>query len=146
LPSDDLPPGMSNFFRALAFADIPPELIQWADSFERNHSRRPSKEDIPRDLIRFLPKPNRKGRPRCDTQRMQKAARAWSAEILRQSYEARRNGIAIGKLAGFTNCFGFDQNSLQGDRPSALALEKLAEETGKSENYLLDILFPDRKK
>lgn len=145
MPSDILPPGMSDFFRLLAFADIPLELIQWADSFERDHSRRPKKEDIPRGLIRLLPKPGRKGRPRCDTQKMRKAARAWEAEVMRQSYEARRDGIAIGRLAGFTKCFGFDQANLQSDRPSALALAKLAEETGKSENYLLDILFPERR-
>ena len=134
------------FIRKLAFAAIPPDLIAWADSFESKHGRRPREEDLPKEMLALLPKPGRKGRPRSDTQRMLKVARAWESEIFRSSYEVRREGISTGREAGFNSCFGFSQVDMRGDRPSELALEKLSDETGKSPEYLRDVLFPRRNK
>lgn len=136
----DFPPGMDDFFRKLAFARIPPEATRWVDEYERKHGRPPALADLPRRIRALLPKEGRRGRPRCDTARLEAAARAWDGAVFRGSYETRRDIIAtFGKLAGF-ECFGFSQADIQNDRPSALALEKLSGETDLSESRLADLI------
>lgn len=144
----EFPEGIDLFLRSLAFANIPPEVKTWVDEFEKKHNRKASVSDLPVAMRKLLPTSDKpKGRPRCDTQLMRNAAKAWEKESLMASYETRRETIShLGKTGAVETCFGFDQVSMAGDRPSTLALEKLAEESGKSENYLLDLLFPRRKK
>ena len=144
----DFPEVVDRFLRSLAFANIPPEVKNWVDKFEQKHQRKASVSDLPVTLKKLLPTADKpKGRPRCDTQIMRNAAKAWEKEALMASYETRRETIShLGKTGAVETCFGFDQTSMAGDRPSSLALEKLSEESGKSENYLLDLLFPRRKK
>lgn len=137
---------MDGFFRTLAFADIPPDVRDWVFRFEADKGRKPRREELPANLREMLPKSGR-GRPRCDTQKVRNAARAWQAQILRESYELRRETIAaLGKSGAVNTCFGFNRESIAQDRPSALAYEKLSEETGKSVDCIKDLIFPRRKK
>lgn len=136
----DFPPGMDDFFRRLAFAGIPPEATRWVAEYERKHGRPPALADFPRHIRALFPKEGRRGRPRCDTARLEAAARAWKGAVFRGSYKTRRDTIkAFGKLAGI-ECFGFTREDFQGDRPSALALEKLSGETDLSESRLADLI------
>lgn len=137
----DFPEPMRAFFRRLAGADYPPELMKWIDTFEAKHGRKPKIVDIPRSLRSLIPGDTKKGgRPRLDTKRWRDARAAWTAEVLKGSYEARRDGIAMGKECGFVSCFGYSQFDMNGDRPSSLAIEKLSEETGLSESRLADLM------
>lgn len=137
----DFPPDVDDFFRKLAFAEIPPEATRWIENYERKHGRPPALDDLPRHIRALLPKEGgRQGRPRCDTARLEAAARAWKGAVFRGSYETRRDIIGtFGRLAGF-ECFGFSQTDIQNDRPSALALEKLSGETDLSESRLADLI------
>lgn len=136
----DFPPGMDDFFRRLAFAGIPPEAMRWVDEYERKNGRPPALADLPRRIRSLLPNDGRRGRPRCDTAKLEAAARAWKGAVFRGSYETRRDIIGtFGKLAGF-ECFGFSREDIQDDRPSALALEKLSGETDLSESRLADLI------
>ncbi len=137
----DFPEPMRAFFRRLAFADIPPVLIGWVGSFEARHGRKPRKEEIPPRFRGLLPSDTKRGgRPRLDTKRWRDARVAWVAEVFRGSYEARRDGIQIGREAGFSSCFGFSPEDMNGDSPSSLALEKLSEETTLSPSRLADLM------
>lgn len=142
----DYPPAMNHFFKTLAFAHIPPKVHDWVNSFESKHGHLPKLEEVPEGLRELIPESGKpKGRPRCDTLRLRSAARAWEAELFRGSYETRREWIAIGKEAGLSSCFGFNQEDMSSDTPSSPALVKLSEETGKSEEYLRDIIYPRKK-
>lgn len=143
----DYPEAVRAFFRRIAFADISPELHEWADLFEERHGRRPRRNEVPARLRKLLPSDDRRGgRPRLDTKRWRDARAAWTAEIFRESYEMRRDGIRIGREAGFSSCFGFSPEDMDGDSPSSLALERLAGETGLSPSRLADLIGHRRKK
>lgn len=144
----DYPEPVRAFFRRLAWADVPPELIEWVERFESKHSRKPKLHEIPKRLRLLIPGDRKAGgRPRIDTKRWRDAAAAWTAAVFRESYEARRDTISFFKRAGgFKSLFGFSIADVRGDRPSSLALEKLAEEAGLSRSRLADIMGHRRKK
>lgn len=141
----DYPDLLRNFFRRLAAADFPPELLAWIDDFEAKHGRKPAESDLPRRLRPLIPSNKPNGRPRADTRRWQAARRAWTAAVLKGSYETRRDVIAnMGEA--LSNAFGYSQASIQGDRPSSLAIEKLTEETGLSKSRLADLMGHRKRK
>lgn len=126
-------------------------LSRWSTAFQVIYDGAPVEADFP-EPVRFFFQvlasvKKGRGRPRCDQRKLLAARNAWETEVFRTSYKTRKDTIAfLGRKEGVSSCFGFDKASMKNDRPSALAIEKIADETGKSENYILDILFPRRHK
>lgn len=135
----DFPEPVRVFFRRLAAADFPPELLEWIEKFQVRHDRKPGTSDIPRRLRHLIPSDKPNGRPRADTRRWLAARRAWQAAIFSGSYEMRRDLIAnVGEY--MTSTFGFTPDDVRGERPHLLALEKMTEETGLSVSRLQDLM------
>lgn len=141
----DFPEPLRAFFRRLAAADFPPELLDWLESFRTKHGRIPATSDVPRKLRALMPTGKHSGRPRCDTQRWQAARRAWQAALWTESYEECRETIDyLGEELNRT--FGFTQEDVRGARPHELALEKLSNETKLSPSRLQDIMGHRKRK
>lgn len=150
LPAD-FPLLVWRFLRRVAFADIPQdpqEAIDWADGFEQMHGRRPRRQDLPAHIRDMIPvDAKRGGRPRSDTKRWRDIAAAWLCERYRDTYESNRDAIADAKAMGASRALGFSALELASDRPSGLALQKLADESGLSGSRLQDVMgYRKRKK
>jgi hypothetical protein len=144
----DFPSLVEGFLRRIAFADIPQEAIDWADEFEQMHGRRPRRQDLPAHIRDMIPvDAKRGGRPRSDTKRWRDIAAAWLRERYRDTYESNRDAIADAKAMGAGRALGFSALELASDRPSGLALQKLADESGLSGSRLQDVMgYRKRKK
>jgi hypothetical protein len=147
----DYPEPVWAFLRRLAFADVPPKLLEWVGRFEARRGRKPTEKEIPSYLRDLLPSDTKKGgRPRLDTKRWREARSAWIAASYQESYETRREILAFArkrKINPFNLCFGFPRMEIRGSyRPAELALQLLTKETGLSASRLADMMGHRRKK
>lgn len=126
-------------------------LQTWLRLFESAYGGAPKMVDFPgpvRGFFESIGKVKKKrGRPRCDQQQLLKARNAWEARSSKTSYEMMLPIIKLfGRQDGTSNCFGFDKETMNRESPSSLAIAKIADEMGVSEDYMRTLLFPSKRK
>lgn len=120
--------------RALGSAEAPPQpgelqhyLGEWLTAFGVVHKRKPGIEEYPAVVSEFLiiighVKPKR-GRPRCDEQRLLAARRAWDSGCYSEAYSLWHG---LFRHLGWIKGSSFD-GYIKGDQPSESALGVVAD-------------------
>lgn len=129
----DYPPEVAEFLRRICASDIAPEALEWGDRFEARRGRRPRRSEVPKRILAMVPTtPEGGGRPRLDTVRWRKVAAAWTAHQMREAYHINLEMIREARFVGVGGVLGLSVEDIQSDTPTALALQKTAEEFGVS--------------
>lgn len=125
--------------KALADPPTPAELAhkgaQWAAIFQVVHGGPPVEADYPEPLREFFRKllsiTPKRGRPRCDEQKLLAARRAWTQLAYKTMLDAQTELLAIAKEnGGISKAFGWPAATIKRRKPEQLALENLSELTG----------------
>lgn len=142
----DFPLAVDGFFRRIAFCNLPEPFHRFVDGFVAEHARRPSTDELPDDLrclADMLGRPMR--RPRCDTKPLRDAARAWRDFSKLYLFEANREMYAfLGRLEG-VRVTDFTREDFATNKPSELAVAKLARALNIGEHHVRDRLKAARE-
>lgn len=126
---------------AKALADPPDPLelarkvAQWGTIFQVVHGGPPEEADYPEPLREFFRKLEsvtpKRGRPRCDEQKILAARRAWTQLAYKRMLDTQIDLLTAAKKTGlFSYACGWPAVTIKRRNPRQLALENLSELTG----------------